>query len=71
MTASSKVEPDGCLSGGDSVDTFGALRTQLAEIVLGLDNLPNPLAAAYVQMALDALPTQSPCEPQQSHIVSA
>lgn len=64
MAASAKAEPDGCLNECESVDALGALREQLAKIALSLDNLPNPLAAAYVQMALDALPTQPPCEPR-------
>lgn len=67
MVTSSKVEPDGCLSEGDNVDAFGALRSQLAQIALGLDNLPNSLAAAYVQMALDALPAKPPVN-RGSHV---
>lgn len=39
----------------DSTATISELRDQLSKALLLLDKLKKPLAAAYVQMALDAL----------------
>ena len=63
MAASFRVEPDGRLNQSDRKDDFCSLRSQLAELAHALDDLPNPVAAAYVQMALDALPAQLQNDP--------